>query len=231
MSVRVAVAASKVDAALAGLDGAPGPGACADVVVALADAAVPEGAPQVRWLRTAAGPADAGGAERVIAPAGEGVWRRAPWPVRDELFELPLGGGVVVAGGDPRERSDIARDVSSRGIEAVEVERLDLDSLRGAGAVVLLDAPGGALAAEVPAVLAARRVLVTRPCDPSFGFQAGIDHLRAASPSELVQLAAAAVERPRAFAELRAFGALAAERHRASVVYERLARDVAELGL
>ncbi len=31
-----------------------------------------------------------GAAERLVAPSGEGLWRRAPWPAADELFELGL---------------------------------------------------------------------------------------------------------------------------------------------
>ena len=41
--------------------------------------------------------------EHVVAPAGDGVWRRMPWPVTDDLFELPPAA-------DPRAAAeDIAR--------------------------------------------------------------------------------------------------------------------------
>ena len=89
MSVRVTTTGEPRALALAGLDGADGGpvvhlgagGESADVV----------------WRE---GTADGGDGPRVIAQAGAGLWRCAPWPVRDELFELapPAERNVLVVG-------------------------------------------------------------------------------------------------------------------------------------
>jgi hypothetical protein len=75
-------------------------------------------------------------------------------------------------------------------------------------------------------VLAARRILVVRQPSASFGLLPGIDHLSARTAAGAAQLAAAAVLHWDAFAAIREFARVAAEPHRASTVYARLAHDL-----
>jgi hypothetical protein len=93
--------------------------------------------------------------------------------------------------------------------------------------VVVLMGGGGALPAQAPSVLAARRVLVSDAADPVFGLQAGIEFLRARNPAEAAERAEMAAVHVAATASLRAMGAAAARRWQASRVYAQLAADLA----
>lgn len=215
------VVADPVAAALAG---APDPGGPPDVVVALDDTAVPAGvtAPVVRWWRGAApGPREG---ERVIGTAGDGLWSRAPWPVRDEVFALapPTAPGRVLLVGASDDELAFAR---ARGLTTDAVERLTLDALAAADVVMHGIGLGAPLPGDALAVLAAGRLLVTNAV-PGFGLRPGIDHLAAEGISPACDIVEAALAAPGAFAALRRAGRLAAGRFRASDVYARLAFDV-----
>ena len=168
----------------------------------------------------------ASGSGRLVAPTGDGLWRRAPWPVRDALFdwETPAGGEVLVAG----ERDGfggVAAELEAAGATVARAARLTADALRAADVVVLL-AGHDALPEHAMCVLAARRVLVTGPVDVAFGLQSGIEFLRAATADEAVERARMAVRHPEAVTSLRTMGRLAARRHAASAVTARLAVDL-----
>jgi hypothetical protein len=162
---------------------------------------------------------------RVVAPAGDGLWRRAPWPVRDDLFDMEPAADprrVLVVG----DGGDVAERLRAIGAAVEQRPRLDVDSLRTAAVVVLLGGHG-ALAAQAMCVLAARRVLVSDATEVTFGLQPGIEFLRAGFADEAVERANMAAVHPDAMASLRAYGARAAREHRASIVYPRLAADLA----
>jgi hypothetical protein len=166
---------------------------------------------------------------------GEGadvVWREAaPWPVRDELFELapPVERNVLVVGDetDRRELSRWLEHLDGRLLEADFLERPDLER---AAAVVFAQPDGEPLPAPAFAVLAARRILVVRQPSASFGLLPAVDHLSARTAAGSAQLVTAATLHWDAFAAVREFGRIAAERHRASTVYARLARDLEMAG-
>ena len=210
-----------------------------DAVVAIggAEAAEVEPSRLVRWLAappggSAEGPSTGpwGSSARVIAPGGEGAWRRSPLPVNDEVF-APHGAGdgrgVLVAGGSAERRTAMVDSLHGRRVEAAARERLERSDLSRVAVVVLLGDPGAPLPGEAMAVLAARRVLVAPRADPAFGLFPGIDHLAYESDYEAAQYADPVATDPSAFEALRAMGAVAAHRHRASVVYGRLAIDLA----
>ena len=104
MTPAISVIATAADASLAGL-----PTAERGLAVALGDAPA-EPSPALRWLDRPPRPDDPA-AERLIAPAGEGLWRLAPWPAADALFELPppVGERAVVTGADAAARELIVR--------------------------------------------------------------------------------------------------------------------------
>jgi len=192
---------------------------------------LPDAGAWVAWQR---GPRSASQADRVIAQGGDGLWHRAPWPVNDRVFELgrERGESVLVVGGSEsrrRELCDVLRDeLGPRGLAVMSNERLEPHELRSAGIVAMLGDPDQPLPAEAMAVLAARRLLITSRFSRSFGLQEQVDHLAVVADRVVTRYVAAALAHPRAVDGIRAWGALAAERHRASVVYGRL---VAELEL
>lgn len=210
--------------ALAGTTSPDGP---AGLVVALDDAAPPPGAsaPVLRWWRTAPGrPPELG--ERVVAPQGKGLWSRAPWPVSDELFELPTdrAGAVLVVEADGDVRARVLAELKARNVEAVGIARLTVADLTRAD--VVLDGVGAAapLSGDAFAVLAAGRVLVTNPTT-AFGLLDGL-HFLAGRHDLACNLVEAVARNPGAFAALRRTGRLAASEHRASVVYARLLAEL-----
>ena len=225
MSVPVHVVADPEDAALAGIDGVPVDDAHA--VVLLGDARPPPGAQPERtvfWHASSATSEEG----RTIAPDGSGLWRRAPWPAADAVFDLPPPPAprVLVAAADAERRRWIVRDLEGRGVDAAPADRLTAAALREVSAVVLLAAESGHLPAEAMAVLAARRVLITGPAEPSFGLQPEIEFFPGAQDDDQVVCATAAARWPAAFAAARSLGARAAEHHRASSVYARLLVDL-----
>ena len=215
-------------------DGAP------RLLVALGDAAVsatgstdlPVSAPGrtevVCWL--AGAPARAAGpGERVIAQAGAGLWRRAPWPVGDDWFATPPPPRVphlLVLGADRHRREGMARLVADRGLSAEALERFEPGRLAMASAVVCLSAPDEPVPAWVMAPLAARRVLILAGRRADFGLQSGVYHLAAVDDEEALNLAVAFNDRPDVVGELAFFAHRTAEAHRASAVFERLLFDL-----
>jgi hypothetical protein len=173
------------------------------------------------------GTADGGDGPRLIAQGGTGLWRCAPWPVRDELFELaaPVELNVLVIG-DAAERLQVSEYLDNLDGRVLEADVLELGDLEDAAVVVYAQRDGRPLPAPAFAVLATRRILVVRKPSVSFGLQAGVDHLSARTAAGAAQLAAATTLHWDAFAPVRAFGMVAAKPHRASTVYGRLAHDL-----
>jgi hypothetical protein len=87
-----------------------------------------------------------------------------------------------------------------------------------------------AMPAEAPAVLASRRILVAPRCTLTFGLLPGNDHLAFGTEDDLASYVDAALTFPRSFDPLLVLGSIAAERHRASLVYARLAGELAAAG-
>jgi hypothetical protein len=213
--VRLAIAADGRAAALAGLDGTfpwgeattGSPPANADVTVEL--------------VRHPTG-------IRIVPAGGEPLPTRAPWPARDELFELqpPSEPRALVVGGDDEVRASVVARLEARGLAAGGAELLDAAALGGASVVALLGDEGEALPAEAPAVLAARRVLIAPRRAVTFGLLPGTDHLAFGSDYEVVQYADAVLTFSESFDVFRTLGAVTAGHHRASVVYGRIAADL-----
>lgn len=194
-----------------------------DLVVLLGDAPAPDGADPERCVRLAAH-----GDERLVAPAGSGLWRRAPWPAADDLLAAPpstSGAPVLVVGAGA-----LAEVLAARGVPAEHADRLDRERLLAASAVLFGGSPGEPLPAHAPAVLAAGRVLIVPRAEPGFGLLPAIDHLAYEDDVAAAQLADAAFTYPDAFESIRALGRIAARAHLASTVYARWAVDV-DLGL
>ena len=217
MSIRLTTTGEPRALALAGLESAgDGP------VVHLGTG---EESADVMWREGSA--EGSGDRPRVIAQAGAGLWRRAPWPVRDELFDLPppVERNVLVVGDEPdrREVSEYVDQLDGRLVEAAVLEPTDLEE---AAVVVFAQPDGRPLPAPAFAVLATRRILVVPTLSVSFGLLAGIDHLSARTAAGAAQVAIAATLHLDAFAAVREFGRIAAEPHRASRVYARIAHDL-----
>ena len=190
------------------------------------------------WL---AGPS--GGAPpaetRLIATSGEGLWNRALWPVSDDLFGMapPAEPLALVVGADDGRRSLVTDKLDALGLPALGAPQLTVADLRRASVVALLgeadaatpQAPwtARALPAEAPAVLATGRLLVAPRCAINFGLLPGGDHLAFGKHEDVVAYLDSAIRFPDAFDLVTVVGAIVAERHRASVVYARLATELA----
>jgi len=174
----------------------------------------------------------------VIATSGEGLWSRAPWPARDELFELPRAPAarVLVVCPDAERGADVAEKLEARGRPVTAAAALTAADLAAASIVALLGDAGAAtdrapwadraMPAEAPAVLAARRILIAPRCEVTFGLLPGTDHLAFGTADDVVQYADAALTFPESFEPFPVLGALAAEHHRASRVYARLGDEL-----
>ena len=220
MTPQIRVVGDAADASLAGLPaGNTGP------VVALGSAPASDVA--VRWLDRARNAGDSG-TERVVAPAGEGLWRVGPWPAADALFELVPAGDdrVVVTGADGELREAVLERAAARGVAVDEVERLDATTLAEAACVVLAERCQGAAPARAFPVLAAGRLLIVPRLERTFGLEDGLDHVQFADPDGAVTLVEAYRRTRPSFARITAWGRLKAEAQRASVVYGRLAEDL-----
>lgn len=234
MSGRLAALGAPEALALTGLP-RDAPAERPDVAVLLADAAGTDAGLKIRWF--AGGPEPDPEADRRIAPEGPALWRRSPWPAADALFELPApaaDAGTLVAGGSPARRAELVGAVSARGLPVSELPELTPAGLELADAVVLLPSeavPGHALPLAAMAVLAARRMLLVPRLEVAFGLMPGIDHLQYTLSVEAADLIESARRHRRAFAAMRIWGAVAAQRHRASFVWRRLALDLQAEGL
>ena len=248
MSATLAVLAQPAVAAVAGLEGsfpwgdavASAAGtAGADAVVALGAATADGPEPDVRWLGGPLGPAPTPPGRRVIATSGEGLWSRAAWPVRDELFKLDppdAGGDLLVVTGDQDLHGPLLEKLSGRGIRIAVADGLTADGLASAAAVAFPPATQGdlgtsereeAIPAAAFAALAAGRPLIAPRVRVTFGLLPGVDHLAASADDEIVQYADALQAFPDVFVPLIALGRIAAERQRASTVYGRLVAELA----
>ncbi|MFN2616491.1 MAG: hypothetical protein ABR581_05120 [Thermoleophilaceae bacterium] len=235
MSPLLEIVAEREDAELAGLAGEFGwgrvrcaaqPGDDAAAVVALGSAPLPAAAVRVRWLDGPAGAPEPG--TRTIAQAGEGLWRKAPWPVADSLFELrDPGGPALVVSADRERREFYSGAMTDKGLPVVSAGRLTSSGLAKAAVVVFPTEAGEPLPATAMAVLAARRVLVTGRCGPAFGLFPEVDWFTAEHRDDIIQYADSVLKYPHAFATPRALGARAAAPHRASLAYGRLMADLA----
>ena len=168
-----------------------------------------------------------GGSERLIAAAGEGLWRRGPWPAADSLFDLALpalDAPALVVDADGARRAEVGRLLEEHGVAVRLADRLRRADLEAAGTVVYPREDG--FPETLPAVAAAGRLAALRAATPAFGWQDGIDCLVALDVNELVVLAQAASLRPLAFDALRRMARLTALVSRASDVYARLAFDI-----
>ena len=201
----------------------------AEAFVALGSAALPEEVAPERSVRLLRGAAPEGASERLIAQAGDAAWRRSPWPAADALFELaaPLAGDALVVDFRPERLEVLGRLLGERALPARLERALTIERLKSAAVVIFPTFPGEPLPAEAMQVLAARRVLVTGLCEPSFGLISEVDWFPGEREDDLVQYAEAALRSPRAFELPRAMGALAARPHRASLAYARLAGELA----
>lgn len=179
------------------------------------------------WVpRPALGPAGA----RLVAPAGESLWRRAPWPAADALFDLDPPGDPSVLVLDDRLAEEAATSLEGRRLPVTRAPRLTRAALEAAAIVVFAGEQGDSLPGEVPSILASGRVLVMTPRTPSFGFRPGVDHCSGETPVMLAELAGSVLRHWDAFESMRVHARIAAERHRASRVLSDLAVDL-ELGL
>ena len=249
MTVTLVIVAQPGPASIAGLEGSfpwgqatvapPGDPARADVVVTLGEVPVGDREPDVRWI----GDAAAGGAppsgRRVIATAGDGLWSRAPWPVRDDLFELdppdPDGALLVVTSHEDLHAGLIEK-LTGRGLRVHTALELTAAGLAEAAMVAFPPVwdgdplPGArqeAVPAAVFAPLAARRPVIAPRAQLTFGLLPGVDHLAASTDDDVVQYADALESFPEAFAPQVALGRVAAERQRASTLYGRLVEELA----
>jgi len=164
------------------------------------------------------------GAQRVVAPAGEGVWRRMPWPVADDLFGLPPTQdslAVLVIGDD----GSIAAGLRGNDLNVTTADELTFNALQAAAVVVMIGGHG-ALPAQAPAALAAGRVLVADATQTTFGLQSGIEFFQSQHAGEAIERATMACLHPDAVRPVRVMAARAARDHRASAVYPRLAEEL-----
>ena len=212
------------DLALAGLDDdgeaaegaitvAFGPGHDADIVFSRTGAATE--------VVTAAG--------RVVATGSGATWRRAPWPVRDSIFDLtpPTDPrSVLLVGGDPEDVDVAAAEAARTGASPRHVDELTRGDLEAAACVIF------ARKAEQPfhpatfAAAAAGRLVLTGRTTRTFGLLDGIDCLASEDAGALGRWAGDAARYPDAFHEIRVWGRHAAERHRASLIYPRMLADL-----
>ena len=173
-----------------------------------------------------------------IATAGGGLWSRAAWPARDDLFGAAAQGeGLLVVAEEDRDAGLLAK-LADRGIAHRAVAAPSAGDVLGAAAVAFPPAPGAdgryvpdSRADAVPALafapLAARRPLILPRARIAFGLLPGADHLAASTDDEVVQYADALLAYPDAFRIQVALGEIAAERQRASLVYSRVAAELA----
>jgi hypothetical protein len=180
-------------------------------------------------VRFAAGGAEHAG-ELTIAPQGAGLWRRAPWPAADALFDLAApadGPAALVVDPDAARGAALCERLAAHGLSPTDAPRLRLADLTRAAIVVFAD--DGGFPALAPAACAAGRLVIVRRPAPLFGWQDGVDCF-VADGDRAVVLAQTAARAPRAFDIVRAMARLTARAHRASADYERLALDLS-LGL
>ncbi len=167
------------------------------------------------------------GAELRVAPSGDGLWRRAPWPAADALFDVSApvdGAAVLVVHGDEGRRVEHAAKLTAHGLTPSHAPRLRRVDLESVATVIFLHDDRGFPALAPAACAAARLVIVQRP-EPLFGLQDGVDCFVADDDRSIV-LAQTAARASQAFDVMRSLARLAVRSQRASALYERLALDL-----
>jgi hypothetical protein len=241
----LAIVAEPEPAGIAGLDGSFPWGSAvtgtdppaADVRVALGVAPPDDGAADL----ILAGDTPVPGAVPVVATSGDGLWSRAPWPVRDELFDLPApdpGAGVLVVTQYPDRDAPLLEKLAARGIPVASRAELTAEALATVATVAYPPSPDPveeryvpghrqeALPATAFTALAAGRFVIAPRAQLTFGLLPGTDHLAASTDDDVVQYADTLHAFGDTFATQAAFGRIAAERQRASVVYGRLLAEL-----
>jgi hypothetical protein len=171
-------------------------------------------------------PAPANSARQVVwHPAGTGVGAVSrPWPVADDLFEIPpspCDDTCLVLAPESADSSGAVERLTEEGSPVQVSAHATRELLAEARIVVCL---GTELPAETFAVLAAGRLLVAPVARQTFGLQPGIDHLTFSHEDELVATVAALTTYPDAWAPFRAFARQTAEPHRAARALGRVVR-------
>jgi hypothetical protein len=227
VAARVATQGNPDAVALCGLADAPAQPELTVVLGEVRAGEVPD-SPWLLWCEGRPGEHVASPPARLLAQDGEGLWRRAPWPVADAIFdlELPADPAVAVAVEDEKRRTRLVDRLTSDGAKTFECERLTPSVLRQSSVVIAASASASLFPARAFAAAAARRVLVLDELPVSFGLLPGRDHVQARDDDEVCQAAMSVVRHPRAFHWMRSLGTIAAERQRSSLVYARLVTDL-----
>ena len=149
-----------------------------------------------------------------------------PWPVADDIFDMQpslQGDMCLVVTRDGAAADAMVRRLRERRLRVHVTPRVTREGLAEATVVVSV---GEGLPAETFAILAARRLLVARATDRTFGLQPWVDFMPYANDDDLVQVADMLVSCPGCWAPSRALARQFAESQRASRALERLARRI-----
>jgi hypothetical protein len=147
-----------------------------------------------------------------------------PWPVADDLFELPPSSDsskCLLLVPDGLDSGEVVERLTETGLTVTAGPGATRRLLAEARVVVCLSAE---LPAETFGILAAGRLLVAPATERTFGLQPWIDHLPFSSEEELVSVAGALAAYPKAWAPIRAFARQTAEPHRARRAIGRVVR-------
>jgi hypothetical protein len=158
--------------------------------------------------------------------AGEALVVARPWPVADDLFEMPAGaceGACLVLTADAARAEPVVQRLEERGLRVRVATSATRELLSDARIVVSLTPE---LPAETFAVLAAGRLLVGPVTDRTCGLQAWVDYVPFAHEDELVQIVDSLAAYPNSWAPIRALGRQSADAHRASRAIGRVIRRV-----
>jgi hypothetical protein len=189
----------------------------ADLVIVLdpgADAAGFASAPQVIWHPAAA--SVAGAATRVSSP----------WPVADDLFDVPRSpsdDGCLVIAPAMQDAEKVARRLTEAGLDVEVAPGATRELLAQARIVVSMTERA---APETFGVLAAGRLLVAPAWDRTHGLQPWIDHATFSNEEDIVATVGALAAYPTAWEQFEAVGRQTAEPHRSSNAVGRLVRRI-----
>jgi hypothetical protein len=191
---------------------APGDADTADVVVILDPALAGTGS---------------GSAARVVwhpAAHGAGHLVPRPWPVAEDLFEMPpssRGNECLVLTGEGASPEKLVEDLTERGASVNVAPGATRELLASARIVVGLTPD---LPAETFGILAAGRLLIARASERTFGLQPWIDHMPFSNEDDVAELINPLLACPEAWLPIQAFGRQTAEPHRATRAIARVAR-------